>query len=75
MGRRIGSSGRRLWARVEARPATESGEDEGLSLERNFLHAAALEFAHPRTGETLSLEAELPEELGDLLEQLRGAEG
>jgi 23S rRNA pseudouridine1911/1915/1917 synthase len=48
------------------------GEDEGLSLERNFLHAAALEFAHPRTGKTLSLEAELPEELGVLLEQLRG---
>ena len=50
------------------------GEDESLALERNFLHAAALEFAHPRTGETLSLEAELPEELGVLLEQLRGAE-
>ena len=50
------------------------GEDESLALERNFLHAAALEFGHPRTGETLSLEAELPEELGVLLEQLRGAE-
>jgi 23S rRNA pseudouridine1911/1915/1917 synthase len=50
------------------------GEDESLSLERNFLHAAALEFAHPRTDETLSLEAELPEELGVLLEQLRGVE-
>jgi 23S rRNA pseudouridine1911/1915/1917 synthase len=50
------------------------GEDESLALERNFLHAAALEFEHPRTGETLSLEAELPEELGVLLEQLRGAE-
>jgi 23S rRNA pseudouridine1911/1915/1917 synthase len=50
------------------------GEDESLSLERNFLHAAQLEFAHPRTGETLALEAELPEELGGLLEQLRGAE-
>ena len=49
-------------------------EDESLSLERNFLHAAQLEFVHPRTGETLSLEAELPEELGALLEQLRGAE-
>ena len=59
---------------LKARPAVESGEDGGLSLERNFLHAEALEFAHPRTGETLSLEAKLPEELGDLLEQLRGAE-
>ena len=34
-----------------------------------------LEFAHPRTGETLSLEAGLPEELGVLLEQLRGVAG
>jgi 23S rRNA pseudouridine1911/1915/1917 synthase len=59
---------------LKARPAAESEEDS-LSLERNFLHAAALEFAHPRTGETLSLEAELPEELGVLLEQLRGVEG
>ena len=59
---------------LKARPAVESGEDDSLSLERNFLHAAALEFAHPRTGETLSLEAELPEELGLLLQQLRGAE-
>ena len=58
---------------LKARPAVESGDDEGLSLERNFLHATALEFAHPRTGETLSLEAEMPEELGVLLEQLRGA--
>jgi 23S rRNA pseudouridine1911/1915/1917 synthase len=58
--------------RGKARPAVESGA-ESLSLERNFLHAAQLEFAHPRTGETLALEAELPEELGVLLEQLRGA--
>jgi 23S rRNA pseudouridine1911/1915/1917 synthase len=60
---------------LKARPAAESGEDDSLSLERNFLHAAALEFAHPRTEKTLSLEAELPEELGVLLEQLRGVEG
>ncbi len=53
--------------------AAAGDEDDSLSLERNFLHAAALEFAHPRTGKTLSLEAELPEELGVLLEQLRGA--
>ena len=28
---------------------------EPVSLERNFLHAAELEFAHPRTGEQLRL--------------------
>jgi 23S rRNA pseudouridine1911/1915/1917 synthase len=50
------------------------GEDESLSLERNFLHAAALEFVHPRTGQSLTLEAGLADELGVLLEQLRGIE-
>jgi 23S rRNA pseudouridine1911/1915/1917 synthase len=49
-----------------------AGDDDSLELERNFLHAAQLEFVHPRTGETLALEAELPQELGVLLEQLRG---
>jgi 23S rRNA pseudouridine955/2504/2580 synthase len=32
-------------------------------LKRMFLHAATLEFAHPATGETLSLKAPLPEDL------------
>jgi 23S rRNA pseudouridine1911/1915/1917 synthase len=53
--------------------AGAGGEAEGLMLERNFLHAAKLEFAHPRSGEVLELRAELPKELGGLLEQLRGA--
>jgi 23S rRNA pseudouridine1911/1915/1917 synthase len=53
--------------------AAAGAEDDSLTLERNFLHAAELEFAHPRTGKTLALEAELPSELGMLLEQLRGA--
>jgi 23S rRNA pseudouridine1911/1915/1917 synthase len=45
---------------------------ETVSLERNFLHAAELEFDHPRTGEVLSLQAELPVELVEMLESLRG---
>ena len=55
--------------------AAAGDEDDSLGLERNFLHAAALEFVHPRTGKELSLEAEVPEELGGLLEQLRGVRG
>ncbi|HEV2274401.1 MAG TPA: RluA family pseudouridine synthase [Acidobacteriaceae bacterium] len=43
-----------------------------LSLERNFLHAAALEFAHPRTGQPMSLSSELPGDLQDFLAQLAG---
>jgi len=43
---------------------------ESLSLDRNFLHAAELEFAHPRTGKMLALKAELPEELVGFLVSL-----
>ena len=58
-------------AGLQNRPATPSSEAESPSLERNFLHAAELEFLHPRTGKSLSLRAELPPELTGLLEQLR----
>jgi len=40
---------------------------------RHFLHARRLSFAHPATGEALVLEAPLPPELQDVLEQLRPA--
>ncbi len=46
-------------------------EEEVLSLDRNFLHAAELEFAHPRTGERLELRAGLPAELVEVLERVR----
>jgi 23S rRNA pseudouridine1911/1915/1917 synthase len=42
-----------------------------IRLERNFLHAAAIGFKQPKTGEPLELEAPLPRELTGLLEQLR----
>jgi 23S rRNA pseudouridine1911/1915/1917 synthase len=42
-----------------------------LELTRNFLHAAQLEFTHPRTGEEVSVEAPLPEELVEFLASLR----
>ncbi|MGC9197956.1 MAG: RluA family pseudouridine synthase [Acidobacteriaceae bacterium] len=51
------------------------GGPEELALERNFLHATELEFAHPRTGKPLILRAELPEELRRLLGQLGAAQG
>jgi hypothetical protein len=34
-----------------------------ISLDRNFLHAAAIAFTHPATGEPLSFKASLPDEL------------
>jgi 23S rRNA pseudouridine1911/1915/1917 synthase len=40
---------------------------DSLSLPRNFLHAATLQFQHPRTGEALSFAAPLPAELETFL--------
>ena len=42
-----------------------------LKLDRNFLHAAHLEFAHPRTGKVLAIDAPLPAELEEFLARLR----
>jgi len=41
-----------------------------ISLSRNFLHAAALELRHPRTGDALSFGRGLPEELEAFLRKL-----
>ena len=43
-----------------------------LKLGRNFLHAAAIEFAHPRTGKPLAFTTPLPELLTSYLNKLRG---
>jgi 23S rRNA pseudouridine1911/1915/1917 synthase len=43
-----------------------------LVLGRNFLHAAAIEFTHPRTGQLLFFSAPLPLELTQLLEHIQG---
>jgi 23S rRNA pseudouridine1911/1915/1917 synthase len=47
---------------------------ETLSLDRNFLHAAELVFAHPRTGAQIELTSPLPSELEELLAQLQTPE-
>jgi 23S rRNA pseudouridine1911/1915/1917 synthase len=41
-----------------------------IGLPRNFLHAAVLEFRHPRTGDAVALKSELPEELQEFLKTL-----
>jgi 23S rRNA pseudouridine1911/1915/1917 synthase len=46
-----------------------------ISLPRNFLHAAALEFKHPRTGAPLSFARPLPLELEEFLRILGGEPG
>jgi 23S rRNA pseudouridine1911/1915/1917 synthase len=42
-------------------------------LDRHFLHANRLGFQHPRTGEPLEFQAELPPDLAGVLEDLRAA--
>ena len=64
-------------APCELRPATprhaklkDSSSPEPLSLKRNFLHAAAVELTHPRTGKPLAVRAPLPRDLDQFLEKL-----
>jgi 23S rRNA pseudouridine1911/1915/1917 synthase len=42
-----------------------------ISLSRNFLHAAEIQFTHPRTGEALSFSAPIPEQLDQFLNSLK----
>jgi 23S rRNA pseudouridine1911/1915/1917 synthase len=53
-----------------SKAARRKAEPERLRLGRNFLHAAQLEFPHPRTGKLLQLEAPLPVELEEFLSRL-----
>jgi 23S rRNA pseudouridine1911/1915/1917 synthase len=48
-------------------PKQARGKSAVIGLPRNFLHSAELEFRHPRTGETVTLKSELPEQLRDFL--------
>jgi len=52
-------------------PTEETCKEQSAGLERNFLHAAHLEFAHPQTGKALAIDAPLPAELEDFLARLR----
>jgi 23S rRNA pseudouridine1911/1915/1917 synthase len=48
------------------------GDDaRGLGLDRPFLHAWRIRFVHPLTGETVSLEEPLPDDLMTALDRLR----
>jgi 23S rRNA pseudouridine1911/1915/1917 synthase len=44
-------------------------------LERNFLHAAKIVFAQPRSGKSIQITAPLPQELRDFLNLLATAAG
>lgn len=60
---------------AQSKAARRRADPERLKLGRNFLHAARLEFKHPRTGKLLELEAPLPEELENFLGRLESGNG
>ena len=51
-------------------PRQARGHSAAIGLGRNFLHAAELEFRHPRTSQTVALKSDLPEELQEFLRKL-----
>jgi 23S rRNA pseudouridine1911/1915/1917 synthase len=52
-----------------------SKDASNISLPRNFLHAAALHFYHPRSGQELSFSVPLPDELESFLKTKSEATG
>jgi 23S rRNA pseudouridine1911/1915/1917 synthase len=56
-------------------PLDKGSDADPIELERNFLHAAQLEFLHPRTKQRLELKSDLPPELVTTLDLLRGTAG
>jgi 23S rRNA pseudouridine1911/1915/1917 synthase len=59
--------------RAQSNKRRAAGMPAALALERNFLHSARLELAHPRTGKALEFQRPLPQELERLLESLENA--
>lgn len=57
---------------VPSKNKRAAADAESIALDRNFLHAAELAFAHPRTGKMLELNAPLPQELRDFVAKLEG---
>jgi 23S rRNA pseudouridine1911/1915/1917 synthase len=60
----------RALVQVSGKRGKEADAAIELSLDRNFLHAAELELTHPRTGEKIALQSDLPPELLKFLEKL-----
>lgn len=57
--------------RSRAKHQAPRNSSEAVSLPRNFLHAAELKLAHPRTGVPLAFKAPLPAELQSFLTKLK----
>lgn len=55
--------------------SARNGAPNSTSLQRNFLHAAELQLAHPRTGKILACKGPVPPELEAFLETIEGSTG
>jgi 23S rRNA pseudouridine1911/1915/1917 synthase len=62
---------RKRTAEAPDNDTTSNSQAGVLRLNRNFLHAAAVDLVHPRTGQPLSFTAPLPPDLTTFLEKLR----
>jgi 23S rRNA pseudouridine1911/1915/1917 synthase len=60
--------------RTESNKRRAAGMPATLGLDRNFLHSAALELIHPRTGESMKFSRPLPVDLETLLANLENVE-
>lgn len=57
-------------SQLQSKAARRNNRPERHKLNRNFLHAARLEFTHPFSAKPLELEAPLPSELTDFLARI-----
>jgi len=55
---------------LDATRSKQKSAPGSISLRRNFLHAAEIEFHHPSTGKVISLRSSLPAELENCLQNL-----
>ena len=56
--------------RTQSNKRRAAGMPATIALERNFLHSAELELAHPVTGKALKFRQALPQDLAELLASL-----
>lgn len=57
--------------KLPAKALSQAGLDAARGFDRQALHAALLGFEHPISGEMMRFEAELPEDMAQLLQYLR----
>jgi 23S rRNA pseudouridine1911/1915/1917 synthase len=65
------ATGTRSKKKRESLLTTRTEPAGALSLNRNFLHAASVEFTHPKSGKRMRFDSQLPQELASFLGRLQ----